>query len=77
MILQTQATLEIVNRSMEKRKSIAKIVKEIGQQYFMYQPPGVMVIVTKKRNITITHRFFQEGHFKSDTSRINSERDIL
>jgi hypothetical protein len=44
---------------MEKRESIANIVKGIGQQYFMYQPPGVMVMVTtKKRNITITHRFF-------------------
>jgi hypothetical protein len=24
----------------------------------MYQAPGVMIMVTKKRNITITHRFF-------------------
>jgi hypothetical protein len=43
---------------MEKIKSIANIVIEIGQQCFMYQPPGVMVMVTKKWNITITHRFY-------------------
>jgi hypothetical protein len=41
-----------------KAKRHVTIVIEIAQQYFMYQSPGVMVVVTTKRNITVTNRFY-------------------